>query len=798
MSDGDVFGLEAHLPKVRIPGKETRVYKDECVFSFDTPDTPTGLYVCLNTFLGLGKDHVLRHYQKTGNGIFLHIKRDRIEKETVQGDGPERKVTKLAIGVEGGFDVDKKNVETNEVYKIVVLPKFTEIQWPCDQLPQVVINSVEAILEAETAARMAELDLPVWDGEVRQVSQHAASLKQLDNGKKVPPSGWKCEKCDMEKNLWLNLTDGSILCGRKYFDGSGGNEHALQHFKETGYPLAVKLGTITREGKGDVFSYIDDDLVEDPYLIQHLAHFGINIQNMEKTDKSVAELELDLNQKYNEWFALQEAVAQLKPAYGPGYTGLLNLGNSCYLNSVMQIIFQIPDFINKYYKKADEIFRNSAEPAVDFNVQMAKFATGLLSGRYSHPPPEGPEKKIVPPPSPHMFKYLIGRGHPDFSTKHQQDVHEFFLHLLTTVQRNSRGSTDPTEAFKLQVEDRIECGATKKVKYTHRTEYCLPLPIPLTAAVNKEEVEIYNTKKANGEKLESNEVVRPHIPFAACLEAFRQIEIVEQFYSSALGEKTIAKKTTRLATFPDYLVIHLKKFMMREDWVPVKLDVSVEMPDEVDLSCLKGNGPQPGEEFLPELSNPVPAPVLDQGVIAQLVEQGFPEAAAKKAVYFTKNQGIELAINWVLEHIGDSDFADPFVPPGTEMSSAQSKFTPNPEAVQMLMGMGFTENQVTKALKATDNNLERAADWIFSHAAELDKNDSTEESASSTTEKFRNGYPKYRLIAFISHMGTSTMVGHYVCHILKDGRWTIYNDEKVAFSENPPKNLGYMYMYQRV
>lgn len=48
----------------------------------------------------------------------------------------------------------------------------------------------------------------------------------------------------------MNLTDGKVLCGRRYFDGSGGNNHALQHFQETGYPLAVKLGTITPDGAG--------------------------------------------------------------------------------------------------------------------------------------------------------------------------------------------------------------------------------------------------------------------------------------------------------------------------------------------------------------------------------------------------------------------------------------------------------------------------------------------------------------------------------------------------------------------
>lgn len=59
-------------------------------------------------------------------------------------------------------------------------------------------------------------------------------------------------------------------------------------------------------------------------------------------------------------------------------------------------------------------------------------------------------------------------------------------------------------------------------------------------------------------------------------------------------------------------------------------------------------------------------------------------------------------------------------------------------------------------------------------------------------------FSEYKLVAFISHMGTSTMVGHYVCHIKKEGRWVIYNDEKVALSEHPPRDLAYLYLYQRL
>ena len=63
-----------------------------------------------------------------------------------------------------------------------------------------------------------------------------------------------------------------------------------------------------------------------------------------QTDKSMLELEIDLNQRVGEWDILTEAGSQLVPIHGSGYTGMINLGNSCYMNSVMQVLFTIPDF----------------------------------------------------------------------------------------------------------------------------------------------------------------------------------------------------------------------------------------------------------------------------------------------------------------------------------------------------------------------------------------------------------------------------------------------------------------------
>ncbi|XP_032851570.2 ubiquitin carboxyl-terminal hydrolase 5 isoform X1 [Tyto alba] len=842
------------LPSIRVPKAGDRVHKDECAFSFDTPESDGGLYICMNTFLGFGKQYVEKHYQKTGQRVYLHLKRTHKLKEedtnSSAGDPPRKKPTRLAIGIEGGFDITEEKFEYDEDVKIVIFPEHLDIPRDgLEGLPDMVrdriASAVEAILTADSASRKQEVQ--AWDGEVRRVSKHAFSLHQLQNDVRIPPCGWKCSKCDMRENLWLNMTDGAILCGRRYFDGSGGNNHAVEHYRETGYPLAVKLGTITPDG-ADVYSYDEDDMVLDPNLAEHLAHFGIDMLKMQKTDKTMTELEIDMNQRIGEWELIQESGVQLKPLYGPGYTGIRNLGNSCYLNSVMQVLFSIPDFQRKYVDKLEKIFQSApSDPTQDFSTQVAKLGHGLLSGEYSKPASadgeQQPDQKGMQNGiAPRMFKSLIGKGHPEFSTNRQQDAQEFFLHFINMVERNCRSSENPNEVFRFLVEEKLKCLATEKVKYTQRVDYIMQLPVPMDAALNKDELLEYEEKKrqAEEEKQPLPELVRAKVPFSSCLEAYGAPEQVDDFWSTALQAKSVALKTTRFASFPDYLVIQIKKFTFGLDWVPKKLDVSIEMPEELDISALQGTGLQDGEEEMPDIAPPLvtpdepkgslgfygnedddsfcsphfsspTSPMLDESVIIQLVEMGFPMDACRKAVYYTGNSGVEAAMNWVMSHMDDPDFANPLVLPGSSGpgSTIACPDPPSEDSVATIVSMGFSRDQAMKALRATNNSLERAVDWIFSHIDDLDaeaamdisEGRSAAESISESVPvgpKVRDGPGKYQLFAFISHMGTSTMCGHYVCHIKKDGRWVIYNDQKVCASEKPPKDLGYIYFYQRI
>ena len=87
------------------------------------------------------------------------------------------------------------------------------------------------------------------------------------------------------------------------------------------------MGTLGPElGEADVYSYPEDAAVEDPQLDEHLRHFGIDFSELRKTEATTAERELDQNLNFD-WARIQEQGKELTPLFGPGYTGMTNLGN---------------------------------------------------------------------------------------------------------------------------------------------------------------------------------------------------------------------------------------------------------------------------------------------------------------------------------------------------------------------------------------------------------------------------------------------------------------------------------------
>eukprot|EP01084_Bolivina_argentea_P097053 174469_1 len=149
----------------------------------------------------------------------------------------------------------------------------------------------------------------------------------------------RCGICGMFSNLWLNLADGFIGCGRKHWDGSGGKGCALVHYHNTNiddinerkqyFPMVIKLGTISKYG-ADVFDYAKDRMIMDALFIENdndentfdkdqnkrneytpdyaicieelqplLAYWGIEMGTMYKFDETMEEIDVKNNVLFN-------------------------------------------------------------------------------------------------------------------------------------------------------------------------------------------------------------------------------------------------------------------------------------------------------------------------------------------------------------------------------------------------------------------------------------------------------------------------------------------------------------------
>jgi len=182
---------------------------------------------------------------------------------------------------------------------------------------------------------------------------------------------------------------------------------------------------------------------------------------------------------------------------------------------------------------------------------------------------------------------------------------------------------------------------------------------------------------------------------------------------------------------------------------------------------------------------------------------GFPEVRAQKALLATHNQGAEIAMEWLIQHMEDPDIDDPIV---TTSSSAPAAGA-SPEQIAQLADMGFTEKQARKALKETGGNVERAVEWLFSHMDEPIEDDDGGDSAGGAAAAASSGAQAphldaskkghYQLASFISHKGPSVHCGHYVSHVRKEGKWVLFNDNKVVDDPKAPIGDAYMYIFKQ-
>lgn len=244
---------------------------------------------------------------------------------------------------------------------------------------------------------------------------------------------------------------------------------------------------------------------------------------------------------------------------------------------------------------------------------------------------------------------------------------------------------DPSRLFQFNVEDRLQCTSSMQVRYSHAEQNMLSVPIPLDMAVNKAEVAAYEaTQSGKSAEQKQQELlcvlsgtfplychaadlpilfnsagakpIRPIVKLTDCLDAFAVNEEVE-FFSPAVGAKTMGIKSSRLATMPEYLVIQMRKFHYSSSWVPTKIDVLIDAPDNLDIEKLRGHGLQPGETAMkddaPAAAAEAEGPKINEDIVQMLMAMDIPRVRAERAVFNTQGQDADAAVGWLFSHLDD-------------------------------------------------------------------------------------------------------------------------------------------------
>ncbi|XP_067999828.1 ubiquitin carboxyl-terminal hydrolase 50 [Melanerpes formicivorus] len=223
----------------------------------------------------------------------------------------------------------------------------------------------------------------------------------------------------------------------------------------------------------------------------------------------------------------------------PGLTGLLNLGNTCYMNAVLQCLCSMPPLVEYFLSGKDKLAlqEDTNDSAAAFSWLISTMWLGDCDSLSLEP-----------------FHSVLQKRYPTFTKRTQQDAQEFLICVLNELHealknsskrkhvrdaQRSRGAASETsivtELFEGQLSYAITCLECRTTIRRPESFTVLSLPIPSKSSCSLQD----------------------------CLECFFRRDTLtsnNQIHCSSCGTKRDAVVETTITKAPQIVIFHLKRF----------------------------------------------------------------------------------------------------------------------------------------------------------------------------------------------------------------------------------------------